>query len=306
MSSAFVVLPPNVVRKTLSELSAMLPGLHLVPHNTHGELDQYFAREFGDPEVTHDLTVTAYPAALAPEVGLDSSGVFEPLPSHLPPMRPELQSLGMAEPNRYMRVVAVVPLIFIHHKSLTPPPQSWQDLCHPSLRGKVVCPPNDTPMPALSRAFLGQLYGGQGREAAQDFKAEMYPLDINKAVDQGQYLAGLAIPAFGRNFRDKGGAMVWPKEGGVAIPIVAMLKKGAGADALEALDHLFSPQFQEFLSLSGVLYPVLAGTPLPPEMEPPARLLWLGWEQWTILAMAARQCGARGGAPAGGSATTTP
>ena len=287
MSSAFIVLPPNVVRKAHSDLEAMLPELRLVSHNTHGELDQYFSHQFGQPEHTHDLTVTAYPSAMAPDKNLETSGVFQPLPDHLPPLRPDLAALGLSEPSPYFRVLGVVPLIFIHHQDLEPAPGSWEDLCDPALHGRVVCPPHDTPMPALSQLFLGQLFGPQGLAAAQAMKAEMYPLDINKAVDQGDYAAGLVIPAFARNFRSGGGVMVWPREGAVAIPILVLLKKNASLEALEALDHLFSPQFQEFLSLSGVLAPALAGVPLPPELEPPHQLLWLGWQAMAELGAAA-------------------
>lgn len=283
MSSAFVVLPPNVVRKATSDLEKTLPGLNLVPHNTHGELDRYFADDFGTPYLTHDLTVTAYPAAVAPAKNIAGSGLFRPMPDHLPPMRPMLTDQGMAEPNAFIKVIAFVPLVYIHHKSLQPPLESWEDLCSPVLHGKVVCPPLDTPMPALSRAFLTELYGEKGLAAATAFRPEMYPLDINKAVDDGQYLAGLVIPSFGRTFRNNGGVMVWPSEGAVAIPLMAMLKKDAGDEALQALDYLLSEEFQDFLGNSGVLIPVREGASLPPEAQPPRKIIWPGWEKLTNL-----------------------
>ena len=279
MSSAFIVLPPNVVRKATSDLENLLPDLELVPHNTHGELDQYFAEDFGTPYLTHDLTVTAYPAVMAPDKNIETCGLFRPMPDHLPPMRSRLAEQGLAEPNSFIKVVAYVPLVFIHHKSLQPAPKSWRDLCSPELYGKVVCPPHDTPMPALSKAILSGLYGDEGLAAAEAFRAEMYPLDINKAVDEGQFLAGLVIPAFGRTFRNAGASMVWPTEGAVAIPTVSILRKDAGEDALRALDYLFSKEFQDFLGRSGVLVPIREGAELPPEAQPPNKLLWPGWDQ---------------------------
>ena len=89
-----------------------------------------------------------------------------------------------------------------------------------------MAPPHDTPLPALFRHYMESNFGKDGAAAADALHPELYPLDINKYVDEGRYQVGLAIPAFGRSFRLGSGAMVWPAEGAVAIPTMAIFAQG--------------------------------------------------------------------------------
>lgn len=278
MSDVFMVLPPNVVRRTDSEVNRLFPAVQLRPHHTHGEMDRYFSLEFGRPEFTADLTVSAYPQALAAAAASD---IFAPRPGDLPPLRPELARAGLGDAPPEVIIIGVVAVIFIHHLGLTSPPRAWGDLTKDEYLGKVVTPPHDTPMPALFRHYLEAHYGQRGAAAADALHAELYPLDINKAVDEGRYAVGMAIPAFGRTFRNASARMVWPAEGAVAVPVMAFLRRDASPDARRVLDYLLSDPYQDYLSTTGLICPAVASAPPFDELkENQWRLLYSGWEAY--------------------------
>lgn len=281
MSSAFVVVPPSVIRKTDTDLNRLFPGLEIQPHHTHGELDTYFREKFGLAEHTADLTVTAYPQALKQ---VEKSDIFAPLPEDLPQMRQDLVEKGLKEPSPYYRIISLACAIFVYQKDLPDPPAAWGDLCQQRFHGQFLCPPADTPMPALFRSVMERHYGEAGALVADTMRADLYPLDINKAVDEKQALAGLAIPSFGRTFRNNNGAMAWPKEGAVPAPLFAFLRKDASREAQDALRYLMGVQYQTFLSKTGALCPVHPEVPLFTEMhEAGGRLLWDGWDAYREL-----------------------
>ncbi|KMY66236.1 hypothetical protein AAU61_17265 [Desulfocarbo indianensis] len=277
MKDAFLIFPPNVMRRAESEIAARFPEIELKPHHTHSEMDEYFSQYFGDPEQTADLTLTAYPQALW---ALESaSSLFAEMPPELPPLRPELAALGLDQGPAQMKVIGVVPVVIIHNAGLSDPPGSWEELSKERWWGKVVAPPHDTPLPALFRHYMEKHFGQAGSAAADALVPELYPLDINKAVDEGRHQAGLVIPAFGRTFRQGQGSMVWPREGAVAVPIMAFLRKDASPEARGLLEHLLSVDFQNFLSVDGLICPVTPEAQAFPELlENQFRFLWAGWQ----------------------------
>lgn len=276
MSDAFLVMPPNILRRAEDIISKKFPEIELRPHHTHAEMDEHFSHYFGKGEFTADLTLSAYPQALA---GAAKSALFADMPSDLPPLRTELAGLGLGEAPAYVKVIGVVPVVMIHNTEVADPPGSWKDLSNQRWWGNVVAPPHDTPLPALFRYYMESNFGSDGASAADALNPELYPLDINKYVDEGLYQVGLVIPAFGRNFRQNSGAMVWPAEGAVAVPLMAFLRKDAAPPAKRLLEYLLSLEFQEFISKDGLICPALQEAPLFPElMENQFRFIWAGWD----------------------------
>jgi ABC-type Fe3+ transport system substrate-binding protein len=276
MSDVFMVLPPNILRRAEDVIAKKFPEIALRPHHTHAEMDEHFSHYFGREEYTAELTVSAYPQALYRAADSD---LFAEMPAELPPIRPELAELGLAEAPAYVKVIGVVPVVLIHNTGIADPPGSWQDLSKERWWGNVVAPPHDTPLPALFRYYMESNFGNDGASAADALHPELYPLDINKYVDEGRFQAGLAIPAFGRNFRLGSGAMVWPTEGAVAVPVMAFLRKDAAPPAKQLLAYLLSPEFQEFMSTDGLICPVLQEAPLFLELvQNQFRFIWAGWD----------------------------
>jgi len=281
MSDVFMVLPPNILRRAEDVITKKFPEIELRPHHTHAEMDEHFSHYFGRAEFTADLTVSAYPQALFRAAG---SNLFTEMPSDLPPLRAELIELGLGEAPAYVKVIGVVPVVMIHNTGIDDPPASWRDLSRERWWGNVVAPPHDTPLPALFRYYMESNFGSDGASAADALHPELYPLDINKYVDEGRFHVGLVIPAFGRNFRLGSGAMVWPAEGAVAVPLLAFLRKDADPKAVLLLEYLLSPEFQGFMSNDGLICPALQEAPLFKELEENQfRFIWAGWDAATKL-----------------------
>ena len=279
MSKAFIIVPPNVFRKTMADLASRFPGVETTPPQTHAEFAAYFAEQVAAKRDVPDLIVTPYPQALRYVDPPRGPELFEPMPTDLPPMRGDLADKGLAEPNPLIRVVTVFPLVLACSHAVDSPPSGWRDLCDERFRGSIVLPPDDTPVPAIYRFYMRRLFGEAAEPALDTVSPGLSPQDINREVDQGRHKVGVLIPAFGRTFREGGASMVWPCEGALAIPSFAMLRRGAAPDAVEALRYLLSREYQEYLSMSGLHIPVHPDARCFEEMqEADGSLLWAGWE----------------------------
>ncbi len=285
MIDLHLAVPPNIARKTADDLRKNFPQLDIRPHQTHAEMDDFFRREFGKPEQTADLTLTAYPWALSRLVAMDDPGqVFAPMPRTLPALRSDLAELGLAEINPYYRVTSLVCFVFIAHKDVSPFPLSWADLCEEDICDAVAVPPEATPAFALYSYFQNKFNGRKGQEAAQRANTSLLPQEINLAVDAGKFKAGVLLSAFGRMFRHGNARTVWPKEGALALPLLAFIKKDVPQEVLNVLHTLFSPSFQHVLAGNGGLVPVHADVDFPSEVtENNCHIEWMGWEDFTTL-----------------------
>jgi ABC-type Fe3+ transport system substrate-binding protein len=285
MTTLHLSLPPNIARQAIDDIRARFADATVLAPQTHDEMSDFYNHRFGEGDTTADLTVTAYPGALARAFAHRNQ--LAALPADLPPMRPALARAGLLESHPFFKVIGVVTLMMIHHRSMDPPPEKWADLCRREWAGAVVIPPPSTPAPALYAYWMTRLCGDDGRHAAARADALLFPQDINKAVDEGRYKAGVVFPAFARTFRTGMARAVWPAEGAVAVPLLAFVKKGAGPDAVAVLRHLLADPFQQLLATNGLFAPVLASVPFFDEMTANAgRLLWMGWQDYLALAAA--------------------
>ncbi|MCJ8499756.1 ABC transporter substrate-binding protein [Desulfatitalea alkaliphila] len=282
MTLLHLSLPPNIARQAGDDIRARFADVIVREPQTHEEMSDFYNARFGEAQATADLTVTAYPGALTR--ALTHRNQLAALPADLPPMRPELAKAGLLESHPFFKVIGVVPLLLIHHRDVDPPPVGWADLCRADLAGAVVIPPHSTPAPALCKYWMTRLCGEEGRRAAGQVDPQLFPQDINKAVDEGRYKAGMVFPAFARTFRNGMARAVWPEEGALAVPLIAFVKRGAGPDAVAVLRHLLALPFQEMLAVQGLFAPVLGSAPLFDEMKANGgRLLWMGWEDYASL-----------------------
>ncbi len=285
MTDLHLAVPPNIARKTIDDLKKKFHRVHIRPHQTHVEMDAFFANEFGKPEQTADLTLTAYPSALTKLYAMkDPEQVFAPMPSTLPPLRSDLANLGLTATSPYYRMVCLVCLVPIIHKDIHPVPTSWTDLCHENIRDAVAIPPEETPVPPLYTYFQTRLNGDKGREAALRANKILLPQDINLAVDAGDFKAGILLSPFGRTFRHKNARMIWPKEGAFVLPLLAFIKKNTPQEALDVLEVIFSHSFQEFLARDGGFIPMRADVDLFGEIaKNHCHIQWMGWQDYTVM-----------------------
>lgn len=280
MPQIHLAVPPNIARALTHDLSNFFPEATFRPPMTHDEMDTFFSHRFGLPEETADLTLTAYPGALRRALSPEYRDLFAPMPETLPPMRPELADAGLFETDPLFRTVCVVPMMILAAKHLESHITGWGDLTAEELHGHVVIPPPNTPAPALFRLYMESLFGEEGRAAADAVNATQLPQDINRSIDEGTFLAGMAFPAFTRSSRNNATCAIWPKEGAVAIPLVALLRADAPREATGVLAALFSQPVQTRLAEEGLFLPIRKDVPLIREMaDNNNRLAWCGWKQ---------------------------
>lgn len=277
-NSVYLAIAPNILRKTTQDLSRVCPGLDLLPPHTHGEMLE-FAESFGVEGSVPALSVCAYPAYLYNLLRYAESGNLAAMPEDLPPMRGELQELGMKEPSPYCKVIGFVPFILAVGKEVSPPVTDWEDLCREDICNNVAVPPEDTPLPDLFDALMSQQFGEKAANVIANKNSQYTPLDINKQIDAGMIRAGLNIPAFSKTYRNGNGMMVWPQSGAWPVPLVAAVRHDASAEVFTFLSYLLSEEYQAYLSNSGNIIPVREQVPWFPEMaQADARLQWPGWD----------------------------
>ncbi|MBE9573392.1 MAG: ABC transporter substrate-binding protein [Proteobacteria bacterium] len=288
MNDIMLGLPPNILRKTISDIEKMFPEMKILPHKTHKEAGEYFTRLFGRHETTlqdlPDIIITAYPEVVGNKDWIKKSCYFQTMPEYLPPLRSDLAQMGFFEPTVYFKVITLAPLVIVYNKNVEKPPSSWQDLLDERFFGKIICPPEDTPVPNIYRFYLRHFFGERAEGTIKNTTYKSYPLDINKEVDEGVYQAGFVPPAFARSSRGGNVVLCWPNEGALAVPIVAMMRKGACAEAEKVLDYLLSFEYQDFISQTGGLVPVREGVAFFGEMKKAnGKLLWAGWDIYETL-----------------------
>ncbi|MDR1242391.1 MAG: ABC transporter substrate-binding protein [Deltaproteobacteria bacterium] len=273
----YLTFPPNVLRGAREKISRRYPGVTILAPEVHEEMYE-FASTFGHREIP-SLAVTAYPQVLRHIGALSQAGRVAVLPSGLPPLRGELAALGMAPPLRTFCIVAVVPGIIAVSAGLKSAVCDWADLCSPDFPGFVGCPPKNTPLPYLAANILRRVVGERAENLLARLDTASNPIDINKRLARNELSAALLIPAFARTFRGGGGKMVWPASGALAIPMLACLSASAPPEASEVLAYIMSEEFQEAVSLGGLLAPVRESVRGFEELEANRwNMYWAGWD----------------------------
>ncbi|WP_147820705.1 ABC transporter substrate-binding protein [Salidesulfovibrio onnuriiensis] len=281
--SVYLAIAPNILRKTVQDLARMDLDLDLIPPQTHQEMLD-FSVGFGRDGDIPGLTLCAYPQYYYNLLQYQTTGKLASLPDTLPPMRAELTALGMAEPSSHFRVIGFVPFVIAAAKRVSPPIWDWEDLCRPDLCGSIAVPPRDTPLPDLFDTMMTARYGDRAAGAIAGKNVSYTPLDINKRVDAGEFLAGVSIPAFSKTYREGNGHMVWPSSGAWPVPLAAAVRADAPPDAMRFLRYLLSNEYQNYLSISGGIIPVVEGVPWFDEMAANnGRLQWPGWDALVAL-----------------------
>lgn len=258
--------PPMLARRLRSDIETAFPDFRLSPPSTHLEM---FEAAVGYGSGTTDaMTITAYPqllnrvieegAPVAPLDGLD-----------LPPLRPELAASGLTPPGADIVVVAAVPLVPAVDRNRLPNFREWDDLraLIEGGAGMAGAPPDDTPLPYLLSSFLAARWGVPEKAVWDRLDQESPPLEINKRLAAGDLAAGLLPPAFCRNAREGRVELVWPSDGALIAPVIAVLSPDAPSETREVLRALLSSETQRVFAELGGMIPVVDGVPGSVELE---------------------------------------
>lgn len=278
--------PPMLARRLKSDIETAFPDHRLTPPCTHLEMFEA-AGAYGRSEAGADgarppvMTITAYPQLLTRVV--EEGAAVAPLAQlALPPLRPEIVAAGLTPPHPDVALVAVVPLVPAVDRRQLPDFRGWDDL-RPLIEAGhgVAAPPDDTPLPYLLSAFLARRWGLPEARIRAALDRTSPPLEINKRLAAGDVAAGLLPPAFCRNSRGGEVRLVWPADGALAAPVIAVLSPSAPCQSRDLLRSLLFPAMQRAFADLGGMVPVIDGIPGPAEMEA------AGWSllptDWTDL-----------------------
>lgn len=290
MASVFLHSPLNI-NLSLAEMVQTAAREIAAKHHTLIEVKSVtcYQREDGllllTANQTADMIIT-YGSDFAAIGRAGAREVFCPCPGRFP-LREELASRGLADPEGYFHPIFLIPLIIIYNRQLISgdnAPQTWEDLLDARWHGRILFPERHLP---ASRAILG-LMQHLFPDRFQAFLAKIVfkgsPVDVKNAVDEGQYPLGINKVSFARFARHKNIAMVWPVEGAFCLPNIMVWRREAAEALLDLGDYLRSVPVQDFFLRQGYL-PVINGLPLLPEAAlNNCRLLWRGWDWFFDLA----------------------
>jgi len=292
MASVFLHSPLNI-NLSLAEMVQGAAREIAARHDTMIEVETAtcYQRENGLLTLTaHNLTdmIITYGSDLAEIGSKGAREVFHPCPGRFP-LREELDSRGLADPEGYYHPIFLIPLIMIHNRQLLSreqAPQTWEDLLDARWHGKVLFPERHIP---ASRAILGllqHLFPDRFQAFLANIVFKGSPVDVKNAVDEGQYPLGINKVSFARFARHKNVAIIWPAEGAFCLPNIMAWRRGAKEVLMDLGEYLRSVPVQDFFLRQGYL-PVIDGLPMLPEAdENGCRLLWRGWNWFFDLAKA--------------------
>jgi hypothetical protein len=203
------------------------------------------------------------------------------------PLREELTSRGLADPEGYFHPIFLIPLIIIYNRQLITEkevPQTWGDLLDARWHGRILFPERHLPASRAILALLQHLFPDRFQAFLANIVFKGSPVDVKNAVDEGQFPLGINKVSFARYARHKNVAMIWPAEGAFCLPNIMAWKQGADAALLDLGQYLRSVPVQDFFLRQGYI-PVIDGLPMLPEAElNDCRLLWRGWDWFFDLA----------------------
>lgn len=281
MSNVLIGLPPNVYRKTALDIITKFPGVNVIPPRTHQEDHEFMQELFCErrrPCSSYpDIIISPDPEVHGSLRWIDASGYFEELNSVPQKFSPFLSKYIEPVPSRCVSIIGAIPVVIVYNRNCGLTLNSWADLYKVAQKGRIVTPPEDTPLPEIYRYYISKVLGDKASAVFEKTDHLLYPLDINKAVDEGRYDAGVLIPAFSRNSRLGNIVTCYPEEGLVALPVAVMQRRGRSESTDGIVDYLLSPEYQEFLSSSGDMIPVAQNVPLPDGIPHDVKLLWEGW-----------------------------
>jgi ABC-type Fe3+ transport system substrate-binding protein len=204
------------------------------------------------------------------------TGVFESL--SFPRLRQSIAERGIVDPDRHYTVIAINPMVMVvDHTKIgnRPVPQKWADILEEEYERSVGVVGNET----LSLTIYKQ-FGLSGiRKLRRAIGWASHPAQMVK-------MAGKAHPDapaisiidyfFAKAIRHQDRiSIVWPEEGALAIPFVALAKKER-KEGIGAVAAFLTGRKTAQICADAYYYSVYADVPA--YLSESLKLNWLGWE----------------------------
>ena len=288
-SRIYVSVPVNISRNVTTDIKRLCPDSDvIIPEKGHRADDYVMLKEImaGNVDEIPDLIIVTRPEIMRERDYLVETGYFDT--DYRYDTGSFVESGGFVDCEWVLKPVFVMPLLIFHNKDVKNPPDSWRSLLDERFRGKVLCTGKTTPPAILLRNFFSHRYGDQGRTfVADDVSYKGAPVDVNRAVGDGEYEIGIMPLAFAKFSRGANTSFCLPEEGALALPQVMLLKKGYGEDVKKVADYLISPGMQRSFSQNAGFVPVIPDVPVPSEVLE-GGMLWDGWDWFIEMASGGR------------------
>ncbi len=271
-----IFVPINIGRNLDNLLRKEISGVEFTTPKSPGEELEYIDVALSNPEEAPDVIISLQPKIIRSIEMIESSGNFEKIQKDDFVVRPEFKD-DFEDAGEYLQPLFLAPLILIANGDLDNPPQGWQDLAD-RFKGRVIAPSADTPAATVFNAVMRDM-SAENKSFCDQLTCSGLPVDVIMSVNSGLFDVGVIPLPFARYNIAKNAKPVYPEEGAMVLPQIALLRKGAGEQAKKTIDYLYSANIQRFFSQLGGMVPMREGIPIPKEIEKEnAKLYWKGWD----------------------------
>jgi ABC-type Fe3+ transport system substrate-binding protein len=268
-----IFVPINIGRNLDNLLGKEINGVDFITPKSPGEELERIEDSLMFPDKAPDVIVSLQPHIIRSMEAIKTGGHFEKICKDDFVLRPEFKD-DFGNAGEYIQPLFLAPLILIANGDLENPPLGWRDLAD-RFTGKVIAPSAETPAAILFKAVMREM---GANPFCEKLTCSGLPVDVIMSVNGGLFDVGIIPLPFARYNIAKNAKPVYPREGALVLPQIALVKKDAGSAAKETIDYLFSANIQRFFSQLGGMVPMREGIPIPKEVEKMnVNLYWKGW-----------------------------
>jgi ABC-type Fe3+ transport system substrate-binding protein len=269
-----IFVPVNIGRNLDNLLRKEINGVEFITPKSPGEEREHINAALASPIDAPDVIISLQPEIIRSLEMIENCGHFEKIQKDTVNIRQEFRD-GFQDAGDYLQPLFLAPLILIVNGDIENPPKGWRDLAE-RFSGRVITPSFETPAAIVFNAVMRDM-------GAQTFCEQLtcsgLPVDVIMSVNSGLFDVGIIPLPFARYNIAKNAKSVYPEEGAMVLPQIALVKKGAGEQARKTIEYLYSANIQRFFSQLGGMVPMREGIPIPKEVEKrDAKLYWKGWD----------------------------
>ena len=276
-----IFVPINIGRNLDNLLRKEISGVEFITPKSPGEELEHIDAALTNPAETPDVIISLQPKIISSLEIIKSSGHFEKIQKSEFVVRQEFKD-DFEDAGDYLQPLFLAPLILIVNGEIENPPQGWQDLAD-RFSGRVIAPSADTPAATVFNAVMWDM-NAENKNFCDRLTCSGLPVDVIMSVNSGFFDVGVIPLPFARYNIAKNAKPVYPEEGAMVLPQIALVKKGAGKQAKKTINYLYSANIQRFFSQLGGMVPMRKGIPIPKEVEKKnGKLYWKGWDWYQQL-----------------------
>ena len=271
-----IFVPINIGRNLDNLLRKEISGVEFITPKSPGEEQEHIDAALSNPKDAPDVIISLQPKIISSLGKIKNSGHFEEIQKEEFVVRQEFKE-GFGNACEFLQPLFLAPLILIVNGDIEHPPLGWQDLAD-RFNGRVIAPSADTPAAIVFKAVMRDM-SDENISFCEKLTCSGLPIDVIMSVNSGLFDVGVIPLPFARYNIAKNAKSVYPEEGAIVLPQIALVKKGAGDAAKTTINYLYSANIQRFFSQLGGMVPMREGIPIPKEVEKKnARLYWKGWD----------------------------